>query len=354
VKVLYFGTYERDYPRNAQVISCLRRAGVEVVERHEEVWEGRRESWRAGVGEMGRLALAEARLWRRPAERFDAVVVGYPGHLDLTAARRAARGAPVVFNPLVSLADTLVSDRGRFRAGSLPARALEAVDRHAFRAADLVVCDTQAHADHLAELTGLDETRLAVCFVGAEERVFGPGWARRQSFTALFVGKLIPLHGLETILAAARMASEIPFRVIGSGQLHELLADAPANVDHVPWVAYERLAAELHEAGCAIGVFGTSAKAARVIPNKAYQALACGTPLVTADTPAARELLVNGRDALLVSPGDATALAGAVRWLAGDAALAASLSEGGLRTYRERASEEVLGTRWRELLEKLL
>src|SRR5262249_53351140 len=158
---------------------------------------------------------------------------------------------------------------------------------------------------------------------------------------ALFVGKLIPLHGLETILAAARMASEIPFRVIGSGQLHELLADAPANVDHVPWVAYERLAAELHDAGCAIGVFGTSARAARVIRNRAYQALACGTPLVTAATPAARELLVNGRDALLVSPGDATALAGAVRWLAGDAALAASLSEGGLRTYRERASEEV-------------
>ena len=41
LRVLYFGTYERDYPRNAQVISCLRGAGVEVVERHEPVWEGR-------------------------------------------------------------------------------------------------------------------------------------------------------------------------------------------------------------------------------------------------------------------------------------------------------------------------
>src|SRR5262249_12013278 len=40
-RVLYFGTYERDYPRNAQVISCLRRAGVEVAERHVPVWEGR-------------------------------------------------------------------------------------------------------------------------------------------------------------------------------------------------------------------------------------------------------------------------------------------------------------------------
>ena len=37
MKILYFGTYERTYPRNAQVISCLRRAGVEVAERHEPV-----------------------------------------------------------------------------------------------------------------------------------------------------------------------------------------------------------------------------------------------------------------------------------------------------------------------------
>ena len=36
MRVLYFGTYERDYPRNAQVISCLRGAGVDVVERHAE------------------------------------------------------------------------------------------------------------------------------------------------------------------------------------------------------------------------------------------------------------------------------------------------------------------------------
>jgi glycosyltransferase involved in cell wall biosynthesis len=286
-----------------------------------------------------------------PRERFDAVIVGYPGHFDLPAARRAARGGPVVFNPLVSLADTFVDDRARFRPGSLPARALAAVDRRALRAADLVVCDTQAHADHLTGLADLDRT--AVCFVGAEERVFHPGWTRSEPFRALFVGKLIPLHGLETILEAARLAPELPFRLVGSGQLDTLLADRPANVEHVPWVEYERLPAELHRAGCALGIFGTSGKAQRVIPNKAFQALACGTPLVTADTPAARELLVDGDSALLVPPGDARALAAALRRLAGDPELAERLSTGGLAAYREQASEDVLGTRWRGLLELL-
>ncbi len=352
VRALYFGTYERDYPRNAQVISCLRGSGVEVLERHVGVWEGRRESFRAGWGAALRLAAAELRLLAPVRIGFDVLVVGYPGHLDLVAARRAAGGRPVVFNPLVSLADTFVSDRGRFQPGSPAARTLVAIDRHALRAADLVVADTRAGAAHLAALAGLPPERIEVCLVGAEERLFRPGWARRVPFTCLFVGKLIPLHGVETILAAARAAPDLAFRIVGSGQLEAALRDRPPNVDWAPWVDYESLPDELHRAGCALGIFGTSGKAARVIPNKAFQALACGTPLVTADTPAARELLVDGESALLVAPGDPEALAEAVLRVARDADLAGALSKGGLAAYRRHASEEVLGGRWRAVLER--
>ncbi len=352
MRVLYFGTYERDYPRNAQVISCLRRAGVEVEERHVAVWEGRRDNWSAGAGAAARLGLAELELLRRAPGAFDAVLVGYPGHFDLPAARHSARGRPVVFNPLVSLADTFVSDRGRFRSGSVAARALAAVDRHALRAADLVVADTRTGADHLAELAGLPRERIEVAYVGAEERVFGPGWSPAEPFTVLFVGKLIPLHGVETVLGAARAAPELRFRLVGSGQLDSLVRERPANVDWIPWVEYERLPEELHRAGCALGIFGTSEKAKRVIPNKAFQALACGTPLVTADTPGARELLVDGESALLVPPGDARALAEAVQRIAADPELAQRLSAGGRAAYEAHASEDVLGRRWRELIEQ--
>jgi glycosyltransferase involved in cell wall biosynthesis len=334
------------------VISCLRRAGVEVAERHEPVWEGREHKFSAGAASALRLAAAELRLLRAGDSRFDAIVVGYPGHLDLPAARRAARGRPVVFNPLVSLADTLVGDRARFRPGSAAARALETIDRRAFGAADLVVADTEAQAPLFRSLGA---RRVEVCLVGAEERLFRPGWTRPAGggLTALFVGKLIPLHGLETILAAARLAPELRFRVVGSGQLQPLLDHRPPNVEHVGWVDYELLPAELCRTSCALGIFGTSAKAARVIPNKAFQALACGTPLVTADTPAARELLRDGESALLVPPGDPHALAAALRRLAADDELMRRLSIGGLGAYRERASEDVLGARWRGLIESL-
>ena len=351
MRVVYFGTYERGYPRNAQVISCLRGAGVDVVERHQPVWEGREQKWGIGPRVLPRLALAEARLLRASQTEADAVIVGYPGHLDLPGARRFARGRPIVFNPLVSLSDTFVSDRGRFRAGSLPARLLAAIDRRALRRADLVVADTQANAEFLADLAGLPRERVAVCFVGAEARLFQPSWAPEQPRKALFVGKLIPLHGLKTILEATRLAPEVELRLIGSGQLESLLESRPSNVEWIPWVPYEHLATELHRAGCALGVFGTSDKAKRVIPNKAFQALACGVPLVTADTPAARELLADGESALLVPPGDAEALADALRRLITDTALAGRIAAGGLLAFQRRASEEVLGRRWRELIE---
>jgi glycosyltransferase involved in cell wall biosynthesis len=142
--------------------------------------------------------------------------------------------------------------------------------------------------------------------------------------------------------------------VIGSGQLDNVLEKRPPNVEWVRWIEYDDLPGEYWGAGCALGIFGTSDKAQRVIPNKAYQALACGAPLITADTPGARELLRDEESALLVPPGNPSALAEAMRRVAGDPELARSLSRGGRAVYEERASEEVLGARWRSLLEELL
>ena len=89
-----------------------------------------------------------------------------------------------------------------------------------------------------------------------------------------------------------------------------------------------------------------------MIPNKVFQALACARPVVTADTPAARELLTDGADAMLVPAGDPHALAEAVRRVAADDALAQRVARAGRETFEARASEDVLGARWRSLLER--
>jgi glycosyltransferase involved in cell wall biosynthesis len=352
VRVVYFGTYESGYPRNRQVVSALRAAKVDVKEVHVDIWRGVEHKYAAGGLRFAlRAARAQAALLLRRAGAFDVMVVGYPGQLDMPAARLVARRRPIVFNPLVSLKDTFVDDRGRFEPGSAAARALELIDRTAIRLSDVTVADTETHASYLAELAGVPRKRLAVALVGADEEIFHPPWQPDERFTCVFVGKFSPLHGLDTILDAARRLPEVAFRIVGSGQLDDVVADAPANVEWIRWLEVAQLGSQYRTAGVVLGIFGTTAKAARVIPNKVYQALACGAPVVTGDTAAARELLRDGHDALLVAPGDGEALAGAIRRLHGDPALARELAANGRETYRLRASEAVLGERWRGILE---
>jgi glycosyltransferase involved in cell wall biosynthesis len=350
MKVGYFGTWESRYPRNEQVLASLRGAGLEVVEFHSDVWRDEHK-FVLSPATLPRLARAEASLaFRRIPRDVDALLVGYPGQFDVPAAK--THGRPIVFNAMVSLYETLVDDRRRFRPSSLPARALHAIDRFAFRGADLLVSDTRANAAAMAELAGIEHVEWV--FVGAEERLFKPTWVQPEVFTVLFVGKLIPLHGLATILEAARLLPEIPFRIVGSGQQDQDLERRPKNVEHVSWIDYDSLPAEYAAAGCALGIFGTSMKASRVIPNKVFQAIATGAPVITADTEGARELLANDRDALLVPPGDPVALADAIKSLREDPSRAARLGAAGRDTYEREATEAALGAKWRSLVESVL
>jgi len=349
MRVAYFGTWEREYPRNDQVIAALERAAVDVDLVHQDMWAGNHK-FGLSPAVLPRLARAEFRLARATvSDDVDALIVGYPGHFDLWSAKRHRR--PVVFNAMVSLYDTFVEDRERFSEGSLAAKALRRLDRSAFRAADLLVSDTRANADYMAELAGIDE--VAVCYVGAEERLFRPAWQRGDDFHVLFVGKFAPLHGLDLILEAARRLPDVPFRVVGTGQVTAMLDDRPPNVEHVPWIEYERLPSEYARAGCALGVFGASGKAERVIPHKAFQALAVGTPLITADTPAARELLADGRDSLLVER-SSEALAEAIIALRDDSELAERIGAGGRATFERDASESALGICWRDAVARAI
>src|SRR5213596_1923723 len=120
MRVAYFGTWERGYPRNEQVISSLRRAGVDVDVLQFDVWTSEHK-FAPKLSTLPRLAVAELKLALAsiPAD-VDALVVGYPGQFDVWAAKR--HGRPVVFNAMVSLYDTFVEDRERFRDGALPAR----------------------------------------------------------------------------------------------------------------------------------------------------------------------------------------------------------------------------------------
>src|SRR3546814_10781357 len=114
----------------------------------------------------------------------------------------------------------------------------------------------------------------------------------------LFYGQFIPLHGVDTVIRAARLLRNEPveWQIIGQGQvapcIRAMLAEEPLPKLHwLEWVEYRQLKQFIAEAELCLGIFGPSEKAASVIPNKVFQLVAAGRPVITRDSAAIRELL---------------------------------------------------------------
>lgn len=84
-------------------------------------------------------------------------------------------------------------------------------------------------------------------------------------------------------------------------------------------------------------------------PVSVLEAMAAGLVVVTTDVGGIPHLLEDGKDALLVPPGDPEAMANAVRRVLDDPALAARLSDGAVESVRAFDWDAVL-PRWEEIL----
>jgi glycosyltransferase involved in cell wall biosynthesis len=85
-------------------------------------------------------------------------------------------------------------------------------------------------------------------------------------------------------------------------------------------------------------------------PKSAFEAAACGVPLVSTRVGQAQELLTDGEDALLVDVDDVAALVQCVERVYDDVTLVARLRVAA-RATAERYSDERLDPRWADLLE---
>jgi glycosyltransferase involved in cell wall biosynthesis len=199
------------------------------------------------------------------------------------------------------------------------------LERTALRRFDLLFMDTHAHARRLEQLFELADGCCDAVWVGVETRFFFRLAANRReprasAMRVLFYGQFIPLHDVATIIAAAALLRDQPiqWQLVGRGQeserIRRMLIDDPLpHVQWTDWLDYAQLNRWIADADLCLGIFGTSDKAASVIPNKVFQIVAAGRPLITRDSPAIRELLSPSPPcAYLVAPGDPRALADAV------------------------------------------
>lgn len=332
-RIVFWGTYDIGKPRVRLLLAGAREMGLEVIECHSSIWEGIEDkSQLSGMTAKAKrilpLFLAYPFLIYRYLQLppHDVVVVSYMGQFDILVIWMFARlrGVPICWDVFISLYDTVVIDRKIVPQKSIAALMLYFLEWLSSRAANQLFMDTRTHAEYFEKLYRLRPNSVNHVYVGAESNIFKKKeiiQKPKEVFTVLFYGQFIPLHGIDTIVRAAKIIEkseeDVRWILIGKGQeeprVDELIKKIGVKSIHrISWVPYEQLIEYINEADICLGIFGASGKATRVIPNKVYQILSAGKPLITGDTPAIRELLNEGPIVRLVNPGSPEALASGV------------------------------------------
>ena len=404
MRVCYFGTYslEEGYPRNRVIIEGLRRNGVDVVECHEDLWEGTSDKL-AGIQDglsiikkLLRILHVYIKLIRkyRSIGNYDAIIVGYAGHIDVFLAKilNLFRRKPLILDVFLSLYDTAVVDRKIVSAGSVKAKLLHLIDTWSCRIADAVLLDTPAHIDYFVKEFRLPAGKFYAIPVGSSLKMNGFSQihaGKDNRFNVLYFGSYIPLHGVDVILKAAKIlqdkyrgletqfsgenypplqgegmggdglfqeAGKVVFTLVGTGQLLPEMKGLASrlglkNVSFVDrFVKEEELSGFIINADICLGIFGKSDKALRIIPCKVYNCLAFAKPLITARTIATDGVLTHNENVCFCSPGDPQSLAEAIITLRNDDSLRNKLAQNGLEYYNRNFSTDSIGRKVAQII----
>jgi glycosyltransferase involved in cell wall biosynthesis len=349
MRVLFTCGREPEYQRNIVLRTCL--------ERNFHVF-----SVTDGTPQLPlRYAHLALKLVLTRAE-YDMACVGFLGQPLMPLVRRLTR-KPILFDAFLSVYDTLCFDRRRFSPHSAAGQLAYWLDRTSCSLADLVILDTEAHAQYFSYTFGIPATKLRRLFVGCDESVFFPRPSESPRLSVLFYGTFLPLHGIDVVIRAAKLleaAAGVHFRVIGTGMeyshIRRLADDLDVqNVEFRAPMPLVQLADEIAQATlCLGGHFSAIDKAKRVIAGKTFQSLAMGKPTIVGDNPANRELLTPGHDAWFCPMADPEELASAILILMQDRELRAHLSRNALLTFRAQASVEALSRQVGQMADELL
>ncbi len=222
-------------------------------------------------------------------------------------------------------------------------RRLDRRERRVWAGAGAYVTITRALADELSGRYGRRD-RVFVVPDGApppesardEVRLPTPG----SRPVAAYAGHLYPWKGVDVFVRALALVPDVDGLIVGGHPAEpdraRIMAlarqlDVTARLEMTGLVPPAAVAARLARATFLVLPNTASATSDRYTsPLKLFEYLRLGRAIVASDLAAIREVLVDGQTGLLVPPGDAPALAGALRRLTADPALAAALGRAAL------------------------
>lgn len=307
MKVCYFGTYNKEYSRNRILIKGLRENGIKVVECRTA---------KKGLRKFTDLIKQHSII----KNSYDVIIVGFPGFQAVILAKLITR-KPVIFDAFVSMYDSMVYDRRLIKPFGVRAVYFWLLDFISMKLADHILFDTNAHIKYVSKMFSLPKEKFSRLFVGVSDDIYRPNPKKDKSdnFLILFYGTYIPLHGIKYIIEAAKILEpekQIRFKLIGEGQdksdiMHLAESLGVKNIEFAGNISRDQLIGEIDMADVCLGIFGNSPKSQNVIPNKVFECVAMQKPVITADTPAIRELF-NENDLILIPNGDLASLAKAI------------------------------------------
>jgi glycosyltransferase involved in cell wall biosynthesis len=335
IRVCFFPGRESSYARSRVLLKGLREAGLIV---HD-----------CSSSKKGFLRYFSAfRKFLKFERDSDVILVGFFGQAFVPIVRLWTR-RKIVFDTYLSAYQTLAFDRKVIRPQSIRATLIRFVEKLSCQLADACLLDTDQHIEYFVREYHLDRGKFHRSFVGAENSQAVCSATQRPGDPVIhFHGEFQALHGVKFIVEAAKLLPQIKFRMIGSGReldacVNYCKALKADNVHFIPSVPFETLQQYIKEATICLGIFGETEKAQLVIPIKVYEALALGKPVITANTPAIRELLTDGKDVFLCNTADSDHLAWAIRILLADDDLRNKIAANGHHTYLQKCTPEKIG-----------
>lgn len=374
--VCFFGTYESSFPRTITLKEACRQLKIKAVECHIPFWELKKEkleffSLRSIAKIVFQLIIIYIRLSVQylKLEDHDAVVVGYNGYFDTPLAKflTKIRRKPLIYTPVFPLYETSVEDRKYINKASIKSKIIHLIDELSCRLADLIIIETDTYMNYYCMEFNISKKKYHKIPLGADETNYFPREQEIQRdesnhLKVLFYGKFIPLQGISYIIQAAKLIEEdkdIEFEIIGSGQLSENIRSLAnqlhiKNITFIDWVNYGELPNHIQKADICLGIFGTTHKAQRGIPIKVYESLAMKKPVITGNSPAAREVFIHKANSILCEMGNPKALAESILLLKEDKKLRKEIAEEGFKLYQELFSSQRIAEGFATALNKCL
>lgn len=339
--VTFLGSWDSSGERGSQLRQKFEDHGLEVTDLTVMAWprvvfagEQRRRQSLLGIIRAHRRNILALFPFLFSRERNRIVVCGFKVSYELVLLklfRRWSR-AFIIYDPYISLVDTLVDDRKIISNGSLVHWALGIAEKLTLRCADLVVADTEESADLFAFAAGRDlDTVVLPVYVKSDfisnHREPKPSGAVTR---VLYFGNYVPLHGLGKVVRAIALLespARFNFCFVGDGQerycVEQEASKLGVDIRFIDRMAVWSLVELIDEHDVCLGVFGSSEKAKRVVPNKVFLALARGVPVLTLDSAPVRRYVGDG--VLFVSQPDETTISAALEQLPAKLASGVSL-----------------------------